>query len=243
MKSIDKNDVDISKLFNWGKEYTVVDINGDELLKVFIRLVGDAEFNRARVFGLRKSAELRKELRKKDSEFRIAFIPEMGELEDKNIIEAIVLNSISELTATAVRNLDLRYPKEVDSDASLEDQENYQLEVDNYPEQREKLIREAIDKEADKLRSELAKLSPENLYNRFEETIINEACEAEMISKYRQMCVYFGTYFDDSFKERVFKNFDEFDNLRKEIKFQLMEAYNELEINGDELKKLPEATP
>lgn len=56
----ERNDVDIFRLFHWGKEVTIFDKYGNELTNVYMRLVGDAELNLARVFAIRRSAELRK---------------------------------------------------------------------------------------------------------------------------------------------------------------------------------------
>lgn len=241
MKSIDKNDVDISRLFRWGKKAEIMDLD-ESVLTVYIRLVGDAELNRARVYALRKSAELRKELKKEGSDLRVAYIPDPNELDEEMIIEFIILKSLSELSTKALKNIDLRYPTEPDSDSTLEQLEEYQAKVDAYAQEREEVIHNAIEVEADKERERLKTLDKDALYKQFETVIINDLCEAEMVSRFRQMCAYFGTYTDSEFKKRLFDDFEEFDNLRKEIKLQFMDAYQELELGGDELKKSQEAT-
>ncbi len=65
MESIDRNDVNISILFNWGKEFILYDENRKELFKVYLRIIGDSDLNKAKVYALRKSAEMRKKLKSK----------------------------------------------------------------------------------------------------------------------------------------------------------------------------------
>ena len=64
---IEKNDVDISKLFNWGKAFEIVGEDG-VVDVVYMRVLGDADINKARVFALRESAKLRRALRNPDSD-------------------------------------------------------------------------------------------------------------------------------------------------------------------------------
>jgi hypothetical protein len=63
-----------------------------------------------------------------------------------------------------------------------------------------------------------------------------------MLNKFKEMSVYLGTYKDSEFKERLFKDFEEFENLPNEIKTQFLDNYSVLEISGEDLKKLREAT-
>jgi hypothetical protein len=236
--SPEKNDVDISILFRWGKKVDVAS-RGGELFSCYVRLVGDAELNRARVFALRKSAELRRLLKNMDSEERMALIADPEASDKEKLIELICYLNTRDITMKAINNnrLDIPFPKELKSNATLEEQEKYQAEIDNWPQKREDKIREYIQGEIDKLKGRLQESSQENIYKMYEETAIAELCEVEMTNKFRQFCVYLGTYKDEDYKEKLFFDFDTFDNLPTEIKQQLLNAYVELEIPMDELKK------
>ena len=83
----EKSDVDISKLFHYGKKFDIQDRNGKKVLTVFIRIVGDADLNRARVYAIRRSAELRERLRSKESDESLAFIPPIESVEKNSLIE------------------------------------------------------------------------------------------------------------------------------------------------------------
>lgn len=239
----EKNDVDVSRLFHWGSKFAIFDSYGKEIENIYIRLVGDAEINRSRVFAIRKSADLRKLLKTEDTDERIAFVSSIYDLDDKSdVINYILLLSTKKFTQDVMRDVDLPMPKEPKSTADLEDFEEYQKAVDNYSERRMQRINDEVLKLIESYRLELLEKPIEQLKKLYERNMIDELCEKEMVTKFRDMCVYFGCYKDDKFKERYFTNFDEFDNLPSEIKEQLINYYGSLEINVEELKKLLEAT-
>ena len=130
--SVERNDVDISQLFMWGKEFEI-EGNAGKKAKVFIRLIGDADLNRARVHALRSSADLRNKLKTKGSDERLAFLPEVGSVERDVLIESISIMNIRDFSQEAVKEVDIPYPIEPDSDAKLEKMEKYQAQVDAYP--------------------------------------------------------------------------------------------------------------
>jgi hypothetical protein len=242
MQSVDKNDVDISKLFEWGGELVIKDRNGDDKVKVYVRLNGDAEVNQARVYGLRKSAELRKKLRDMNSEERVAYIPAIETIDREIILETLVLFHAREATLDALQNIELPLPPEPPSDADLEEQEKYQAEVDNYPAMREKMIRELVEKKLSVIRKQYEKKSLEEMYKEYERYMINQICENEMVLAFREMLAYFGTYKDSAYRKPAFKDFERFHNLPKEVKEQIIDFYLTLEIGSDDLKKLPAPT-
>ena len=71
---IEKSDVDLSRLFMWQAEVPVLSSTGEEVTKVHMRVIGDKDLSRARVFSLRESAELRKLLKTDGTDEYIAFI-------------------------------------------------------------------------------------------------------------------------------------------------------------------------
>lgn len=242
MNTIEKNDVDISKLFNWGNEFPIYDSMGKELTRAWIRLVGDAELNRCRVFALRESAKLRKALKDEDSDERWAYIADIDVLEFENLVETVLIYMTRDITTQAMKEIKIPLPKEPDSESSLEEQEEYQAKVDAYPEERSKLVREYVERVLDRERNRLLSKSKEDVYKEFLSSAINVICEEEMLKRFREMCAFFGTFTDKEYKNRMFKSFEEFDNLPTDIKSQLVEYYSVLEIGGEDLKKLLEAT-
>ena len=235
MKEIDKNDVKISKLFSWGSEFEMDTLQGK--LTFWMRIIGDAELNRARVYGLRQSAILRKKLKTEGTDERLALIPELEFDEKEKIIEAIVLYMVTELTDRGQKKLDLKYPKEPDSEASLEDHEKFQEELDKWPAHVEKELRKSYDKEVTIEKRRLNKLSEEELLKEYEETLINKLSENEFLRGFQEMCVYCATYTDDTYTERVFDSIEEFQNLPTNIRDKFLAFYASLSIPTEELKK------
>lgn len=240
-KSIDKNDVDISKLFQWGQKFNLKDRFGKEVLDVYVRLIGDAELNRSRVYALRSSAQLRLKLKDENSDERVAYIPHPSTMTKDELINALVLFHNKALTLKAFADIKANLPVEPDSDASLEEREKYQEAVDNFPIKREEEIREFVQKEIDVEKERLSKIKVEKLYSEYEKFLIDQVCEGHMIDKFREACAFYGTYKDEEYKERLLDSMEDFENIPTEIKNQLIQFYLVLEIGGEDLKKLQEA--
>jgi hypothetical protein len=185
---------------------------------------------------LRKSAELRRKLKDPDSEERLARFPDFSIIDKENIIENTLTFYVREITMKAYDEVKVPEPKPLKSDATLEEQEKFQTAVDAYPDKLNDAIKKYIDKEVDKERKKLNKRTKEELIEEYVQVMTNRHCENEMVSRMKEMCAFFGSFYDEDYKERLFDNFDKFDNMPSEIKKQLIEAYSSLEIDTEELK-------
>jgi hypothetical protein len=239
---VEKNDVSIEKLFHWGREFKLFDKYNNEIDTVYIRVVGDAEINQARVKAIRASRDLREKLKQKDSDERIAFIPDTEEIMEANIINAILMLRVREFTQIAAKNIVVPVPIEPASDADLEKHEKYQQLIDEYPEKRQELIKSEVTKLIKKEEEGLNKLGKDSLVKEYERFLTVELCETEMANKFREWCAFFGTYSDEAFTKRYFKDFQVFNNLPTEIKEQILNYYSEIDLNIDFLKKSLEVT-
>lgn len=239
---IEKSDVDLSKLFRWEGEVEIKDHRGDVATKVYMRIVGDKDLNQARVFALRQSSELRAKLKDETSDEYQAFIREALSADSENIVAGIKLLSMEEITNDARKNAVIKFPKEPDSDASLEEQEKYQQEVDEFPEKFGELVRDEADKILKTLEKRLKKLSEDELRKEYLEKTINYVCTQEMNRSFVDKCVFGATYRDSKFKKKYFQTFEEYENLAPEVKEQLRDGYQNLELGMQEIKKSPEAT-
>lgn len=236
MKSVDKNDVKIESLFNWGSEFTLP-LPGGDALTCYIRVIGDADLNKARAKALRKSAELRKKLKDPESEERQAFIPEL-DLDDKErYVDIIVSLESPEIIRRVRRNISLPYPKDPASDASIEELEKHQEEVDSWPERFNELLRDSVTEKVTERKDELMKESFDKILKAYEGVIIDNTCESEMMTKFSEYCVYYGTFADPEYKQRLFESFEQFENLPRQIKEQFTTFYGTLNIDIEELKK------
>jgi hypothetical protein len=210
--NIEKGDVDLSKLFHWGKQFEITDRFGKKVMDVYLRLVGDAELNRARIFAIRKSSELRKKLKEENSEERLVFIPDLDE-NKQDLIDRISVLKIKEFTQAASKEVSIPLPKEPKSDAPLEEIEQYQEKVDRYSEIRMDAIQNNVRDRLGVLNISLTKEDISWLKKEYERLIINELCEQEMVKKFRDSCAYYGSFRDENYTYRLFNTFDDFDNL------------------------------
>lgn len=236
MSSIDKNDVDISKLFQWYDKFELKNGRG-ESISVWMRLPGDAEINQARVFALRHSKEFRAKLRNPETDEAIAYIPEFDELTHEQLADFIARYQVVEFTREALDVADIPYPKPLPSDATMEEQEKFQEEVDTFDERRDAVIRVYVDNKIDVERSRLMEKETEKLQLQLRKLVIDKLCEDEMLRRYKEYIIYVSSFKDDKFKERLFNAYEDFENLSPSGKAQLAEFYNALELGNSELKK------
>jgi hypothetical protein len=235
MKDIEKNDVDISKLFKWGTSTTVQTPRGDAI--VWMKILGDADVNKARIYALRRSAEMRAKMVDLDSDERIALLPPLDTTNKNKAVEVLLTILIKEITDVALKDVDIKYPVDPTSDASLEELEKHQAVVDNFPNYVSEMHRKAIEKETAKERKRLKKMSLANLEELYTETMVNHVCENEMYRAFQDRSVWLACYQDENFIMPLFAEFNDFINLPTEVKTQLIDFYATLSIDIDTLKK------
>ncbi|KKN38963.1 hypothetical protein LCGC14_0748070 [marine sediment metagenome] len=239
---IEKNDVDLTKLFMWSSEVSVLDPKGEELTKVFMRVVGDKDLSRARVFSLRESAELRKSLNTEGTDEYEAFISSIEYASKENIVVGIKLLLIQDLVAEARKNTILKYPKEPDSDAPLAEHEAYQKEIDDFPERFDEIVQKETDKLMDREEKRFKKQSVKAQKQEYASLMVNYVCQTEASRRFADMCVFFATFDDEEMKIPSFKSFDDYDNSSGDLKEQLRDSYEKLDMGMGQIKKLQEAT-
>jgi hypothetical protein len=235
--NIDKNDVNVARLFEWKNKFALENEDGLVVGDVYMRLAGDADINRARIFALRESALLRKKLHDPNSDEALALLIDTELAERDKIIQLTLNYEVREATKKAVEQVQLPYPKEPKSNATLEQLEKYQDEIDSYPGRREAKIAEILTAFMEEELARLDKLSDEALFKEYHINAINYICEMIMMQKFREYLVYLCTYVDEDYKEKFFRSFEELDNSRPVVKSQLLDFYSTMEIGGEELKK------
>lgn len=242
-RSIDKNDVDITQLFRWNKKVEIRDELTGQSLPVFIRLIGDKDLGIARSHSYRMSSKLRKSLRDPDSMDAEAFLTSFSEFKEKeSLLNSVILLKLDELGTLARKSVVIPEPKEPRSDAKIEEFEKYQEAVDNYPQLYGKAIQKELESLIETEKESLEKFSKEKLYEIYIDLIINRLCADEIGRAYYDMVVYLSTYKDEKFQTRLFKNFDQYENISPKLKERLLSEYQSLELGMDFLKKSQEAT-
>ena len=242
MIDVEKGDVDISKLFEFKTEISLIGVNGKEAAKAYIRLPSDAEVNRARVKSIRHSGELRKNLSNLEWEDREYFIPDISGLSRDELITLICNMSIQEIGMEVASDMVIPMPKEPAGDASLEEQEQYQNRVDEYPILVRDKMKIEMARKMDRLKKVLEDKNDKELNKLYEEELIKEHCNTAFKNIYKLYCVYFGTYADSEHKTLLFDSFDKLKESPEFLVQQLQNAYESLELESELLKKSLVAT-
>jgi len=235
MLSPEKNDVDISRLFAWGNKFSLK--TNTSPMDIFIRLVGDMDLNRARVYALRQSADLRKKLKDETSDEHSAYIMDKNAITKAQLVNTILVLKIREHGRLANDEVKVKPPKELKSEATLEEQEKFQKEVDDYGNKYRKEIEKKITALSATERVRLEPLDFDVIFNEYLTIITDEMCENEMYAKFREACAFYGTFKDENYKYRLFSSIEEFNNLPTDTKTELIGFYESIEIGTDELKK------
>jgi len=245
MRDIEKNDVNVEQLFKWKKAFTIDDNLTNESITLYMRLIGDADVGKARAYALRQSANLRKALKTPDSDERVSSLIESLEFKEdtlENLINLILLLKLEDLQTRALRDIDIPQPIQPDSDAGLEEQEDYQKEIDDYPKKFAEAVTEKARELEDIEKKRLESLEFDKLYKEYESQMINRICLEEMSNRFYEMASYYGTYRDKRYKYLAFPSFEAFQNAATPLKERLIIEYKNLELGMGTLKKLPEAT-
>jgi hypothetical protein len=239
----EKNDVEISKLFTWGKEAIIVDSDDKEVLKYYIRILGDADLGRSRVYALRKSAELRKKLNDLETDERIGFIIDETSVGKEQLVQIILTIRVKDFTSDVQKEINIPFPREPKSDAPLKVQEEYQQAIDSFPSRVQEAIHAEVTKRMENEQKRLMAFTKKELYDMYVDFTINDICEREMFSKFKNHCILLGCYKDSEYKEKLFKDMDEILALPEPIKNQFIDEYSGLEMSMDFLRQSPEVTP
>lgn len=243
-REIDRNDVDISSLFIWNKEFQIKDEMKNREVTLYVRLAGDDDIGKARAYSFRRSAELRKRLKTPGTDEFVAFTDVGNDFTDKDVlVDTILILKVPELSENIRKNLDVPEPREPKDNASLEEMETYQRLLDEYPALFDEKLKEAINTTVAKERENYLKVSHEELLGIYHNLIINRLCTEEVNRAFYDMLIYLSIYKDSKFTKRAFKDITSFVNSSSYLKKRLLEEYQSLELGMDFLKKLPEATP
>jgi hypothetical protein len=233
----------LDTLFRWQGEVEIKDNKGEavlinkEPLKVYQRVIGDAELVRARKQALRASGSLRKELRDKKSDSHIALVPDYEALDDETLCRMILLSESLDIRTQAITLADKpKQPKEPNSDATLEQQEKYEAALETHTKAIETAVQDKSKELADKRLEELKEIPRDKLTKIFITTVVDSLCRSEMLRVFNSWCTYLGTYTGKRMKTLAFSNYTAFDNASPELKSQLLDSYIGLELGGADLK-------
>ena len=233
----------LTDLFLYKKEIEIMNpATRKPVKKVWVRILGDFDLNRAYKEARIASATKRAALRNPDSADYKDEVLGVSELPRDEQIELIKTARISGFIAQAqstVERPDLPELEEiaVDPDAAgLEDLEKLDSEEKEGDKSYSTKLQEFVDTKTLELMGELTILSDEELLKITQFEVSNIVPFSVFIEELNNYKGFLGTFQDKPCKIREFNDIEEYKNLPKAIKDQIVGAINELEITGEEIK-------
>lgn len=233
----------LQDLFRWKGKLEIKDRHGEPViigkrpLILHQRVVGDAELTTARKHALKASRSLRKELRSETSVSYATYIPDYDETDDATLQKMVVFAEAVSLRRRALNTA--KQPRKVDplhSEATLEEQEEYEAATEAYDEAVKKAVDDKLIELTKQREKELEKEARPALVSYFISAAVDTACQTEMLRVYNEWCAYLGTYKDKRMLQRAFTDYKTFNNLAPDLKAQVLKGYIVLEIGGEDLK-------
>ena len=234
--------VSIQDLFKYKKPVEIKDPKGNAVMTLWVRLLGDHDLSESYRMGRLASAKIRKELRNTESDEYIAEVSLIEDGASKDLIELIKQSQQSDVVTQASSAIDRKdIPKiedfAADPDApTLEEQEKRDIEELQSELDYQKEIREYIDTRNLEIVERLQALDREQLIEESRKALSNLRALTTFIQEVVNQKSFRGTYIDKECKKRAFEDYDEYLNQYSSLKIQLEAAYQDLEINPDELK-------
>lgn len=229
---------DIKRLFLYEHELEIKE-KGEVVGKVYQRILNNADVERARREGLRKSAVLRKQLKDKDSTDYEIYIVSAFDMDRETLVAAIVATELKEVRDSAYKaaQKEIHLPIRPKGD-DLEALEEHQAKMDSY---NTDIMTKTIELLGEQTKERLEELEKEEDTEKLRKLYISSAirnlCGAEMVEMFQFWTVFLGTYKDKKCKKRFFNSFDELLNTATELQQQLIDGYFLLEIDKLSLKK------
>ena len=236
MLTPEKNDIDVSILFEWGKPVNII-LPDETTLTFYVRVVSDEEFNKARVYALRKTRELKEKLLDKTTDEHKAFMVDTDKLNKEELVNLILMLEMSSIYKQAEKEVNLPFPKEPEIDAPTSEWVEYQKQLDEYPEKLAKKISKKTEQLMKVRRKELSSMSKNKLEALYLEKVLDSVLSKSVEEEFIKACVFYGTFKDKEYKERVFKSIEQIDKLPTKIKEQFIDGYLSVDIPMERLKK------
>jgi len=225
----------LSRLFRWSKKVDIR-VNDKIVDTVYIRLVGDVVFQDARKLALKESRTLRAKLRNTESEEYKSNFSDIDFLTKDELVNGILVGEMSTFRDEAMMEYKVEEVPELSDNPSMEEQEEHDEKIDALQSKRIKTLTDAIESKADARKKMLDVMENKELISLYTRAMCEVRCTDAFTDTFREYQVYMGTFTDKSFKVLAFDSFQDFRESSATLKELLTNAYNSLEISGEDLK-------
>jgi len=235
--------VSLVDLFRYKEE---VDIKhpktGEIIKKVWIRILGDFDLNKAYKASRILSSEKRIALRNPDTDDykdEVLGIAELSRVEQEDIIKTARLSNFISESSAIVKRSDLPKLEELalDADApTLEELEKLDSAEKEEDEEYKKRVQDYISQKQLELEQELSKLSDSGILTLSQHEISNVLPFGVFMSELSDQKLLYGVFMDKACKEREFNSIEDIKNTPQTIKDQLLTVLEKLEMGQEDIK-------
>lgn len=230
-------------LLLYKKEVEIINpINKKPIKKVWVRVLGDFDLNKAykasRVASNKKRLALR-DSTSEDYQDEVMGVADLTREEKEDLVRTARMSIFVSEAQVAVKRPDLPELEEVAVDpdaASLEELENLDKTENKVEDEYQKKLQEYVTDKVNELNAELKEMSDEKLLEVASFEISNVVPFSVFVSELNDQKIFYGTFKDKYCKDREFDNLMDVKNLPREIKDILVETISNLEIGYDEIK-------
>jgi len=230
-------------LLRYKKEIEIIDPRTDKVIKkVWIRVLGDLDLQKAYKASRLSSSSKRAALRDPESEDykdEVLGVADLSTEEQMDVIKTAKLSNIVSEATLAVIRPDLPELDEVAVEpdaASLEELEKLDTEEVKVEKDYQIKIDEYIELRTQELTIQLNLLTKEELQKEAMEQVSVLVPFSIFMSELNVQKVFYGTFQDQACKLREFETLDDVKQLPKNIQEDIAMAISQLEISGAEIK-------
>lgn len=227
----------INKLFAWTKTTDLKNQAGETVIQIYQRLVGDSDVQKARLFALRNSRELRLKFRDTTSDEYVALVTPVDDLDHDAILTLLLVDSVDGVKQEIDKTFYFPEPTEPDEYASNAEHEDYAHRWTAWEDERNLAYNKLLVEKMDALKVKLEELDDEELHRRAKVMRIEALCDQELKSKFVEMCVVLGTYADANYQKHLFATYHDFAIQPDTLRSQVLAGYAELEMSTIGLKE------
>jgi hypothetical protein len=235
--------VSLVDLFRYKKEIMITDpVTGRDVKKIWVRVLGDMDLNKAYKAARLASAAKRDALRNPETEDykdEVLGVVELSPEEKREVIKTARLsNIISEAISATIRpELPKLEEVAVDPDAAtLEELENLDKEEIKVEKEYQSKIDEYVTLRTQEIDIQLQSLSVEELDKQAMQEVSVLVPFALFMTELNVNKALYGTFQDKDCKTKEFETADDFRQLPKAIQDLIIDEINNLEIHGSEIK-------
>lgn len=219
----------MDKLFKWKTSIKIDDST------FYVRVVSDQVVDDARRSGLLEARKLRRDLRDVNNDEYLLHLDALQDLEEEDLRSLIISNQMKDVMRQYLNTNPRPTIPPLGDNPSQEDQEEYEAVKESRDDEYLKDMTSYVEAWEKEFRSTLSNRTQEQLLHMARQNRVDQVCEARFTEVFENHIVANSVYGDDKYKVKLF-TVDQYKQLPVDLKRQLRDAYNSMNIGADDIK-------